>query len=339
MDWQQQYEIIKKMLAEKLAQSGSKFTFANAAQLLGVKVPKIQAWAKGQRPTGDDLETLARVLELSADWLLLGYGTPTRSPDSGSRIKEFAEICDTLNEISHELPDGLSEIAHAGGISLTELNDILRSHALPSSLTVARWIHAYRINANFLLAQVGQPYLTESEYAASGPADSLREYRGDFTSPPPKKPKRNKSATNLPACLPQPAQAIPVLGLASCGVDGWEQPMQIAASTTIPTISDTTVAVIASGDSMLPAGIASGHICLCDPEQTAIPGDAVLVKRRDGLATIKLFLGEGEHGPDWVLLKGWLSASGNNHRKEFYIDMRAGDVETMAPVIYVRRRI
>lgn len=140
-------------------------------------------------------------------------------------------------------------------------------------------------------------------------------------------------------CKPPPPRPIPVLGLASCGVEGWEQVMHIAVSATVPVISETMVAVIAAGDSMLPAGIASGHICYCDSEQHPLPGDAVMVTRKDGLATIKLFLGEGERGPDWIRLKGWLPPNGNNQRKDFFLELKKREVKTMAPVIYVRRRI
>ena len=144
-----------------------------------------------------------------------------------------------------------------------------------------------------------------------------------------------------PAELPKlvPSKPIPVLGLASCGVQGWEQVMPIAVSTTLPVISESMVAVIAAGESMLPAGIAPGHICYCDPEQSPLAGDAVYVTRRDGLATIKVFLGEGERGADWIRFKGWLPSNGNGQRKEFFIDVLATEVKGMAPVIYVRRRI
>ncbi|MGE4539056.1 MAG: LexA family transcriptional regulator [Desulfovibrio sp.] len=138
--------------------------------------------------------------------------------------------------------------------------------------------------------------------------------------------------------LRPPARPVPVLGLASCGVEGWQQVMPIASSATL-LVTESMVAVIAAGESMVPAGIAPGHICYCDPDQQVLAGDAVYVRRRDGLATIKVFLGVShELGPDYVRFKGWLPAVGPV-RKEFFIDTLAQEIETIAPIIFVRRRI
>lgn len=115
--------------------------------------------------------------------------------------------------------------------------------------------------------------------------------------------------------------------------------MQISVSTVLPMIGDNAVAVIASGESMLPAGIASGHICYCDPEQEPLAGDAVLITRRDGLATIKVYLGDSDRGEKWMRLKGWLPNNGSGQRKDFFLEIMKSEIEGVAPVIYVRRRI
>ena len=99
MRWPEQFEIIKKIIAEILAQTGHKFTLALSASLLGVNVPKLQAWSKGQRPNADDLENLTRVLGLSAEWVLLGQGLPTKNEESGKYIKELVDIGDTLHDL------------------------------------------------------------------------------------------------------------------------------------------------------------------------------------------------------------------------------------------------
>lgn len=135
------------------------------------------------------------------------------------------------------------------------------------------------------------------------------------------------------------AQPIPVVGLVSCGVDGWEQATPSALSASTPVFGAHWLAAIAFGDSMTPAGIHPGHICYCDPEQIPLAGDAVYVIRKDGLATIKAFVGPSETGPEWTRLKGWTPANGSGFRREFFIDLLTKDVEKIAPVIYVRRRI
>lgn len=135
------------------------------------------------------------------------------------------------------------------------------------------------------------------------------------------------------------AQPIPVVGLVSCGVDGWEQATPSALSASTPVFGAHWLAAIAFGDSMTPAGIHPGHICYCDPEQAPLAGDAVYVIRKDGLATIKAFVGASDTGPEWTRLKGWTPANGSGFRREFFIDLLTKDVEKIAPVIYVRRRI
>lgn len=183
MDWPQQFEIIQKIIAERLAKGGLKFTLANAGELLDVKVPKLQAWKKGQRPSAEDLELLALKLGLSPAWLLLGAGLPTAEPDAGRLIPDYVSIGDTLHDLVAQLPAELPEIAQAAGMSPDELRACMGSRALPTALAVARLIHAFKVNGNFLLAQVGQPFLTEGQYGERGPLTWLREKRGDFDAP------------------------------------------------------------------------------------------------------------------------------------------------------------
>jgi len=46
------------------------------ASYLGVSHGKVQSWTEGQRPSADDLQTMALKLGLSPRWLLLGVGDP-----------------------------------------------------------------------------------------------------------------------------------------------------------------------------------------------------------------------------------------------------------------------
>ena len=206
MNWTQQFEIIVKIISVELARQGLKWTDANAGELLGIKTSKLQAWRKGQRPTADDLETICRVLNLRPEWLLMGSGLPRDEEDSGRFLPEFVEIGDTLHEWALSREEGLSEVAKAGGISLNDLSMCMGSHMLPSCLTIARWVHAYRLNANFLVAQVGQPYLTEDEYTRPGPLSKIRQDRGDFDEP--EEAERLKSGP--PAAVPSQPEETPL---------------------------------------------------------------------------------------------------------------------------------
>lgn len=131
---------------------------------------------------------------------------------------------------------------------------------------------------------------------------------------------------------------VPMVGLASCGVEGWNQVMPIAVSASPLMQGENMVAVIAAGESMVPAGIASGQVCYCDPDQPVLEGDAVYLERVDGMATIKLYLGEGERAGT-IQLKGWHPVDAEERRMPFIVELPREQVAKIAPVIYVRRRL
>ena len=134
-----------------------------------------------------------------------------------------------------------------------------------------------------------------------------------------------------------PARPLPVLGLVPCGIEGWHTVNPIPIAATLP-VTPSMFAVIAAGESMVPAGIAPGHICYCDPNQSALVGEAVYVAAVDGRATIKEFTGETQGKPGWLRFRGWKEQS-NGKREQFFLDLEDKDVEKIAPVIFVRRRL
>lgn len=151
-------------------------------------------------------------------------------------------------------------------------------------------------------------------------------------------PRREGNSPSAGSVVHAALRPVPMLGLASCGVNGWNQKMPIAVSASPLMQGDRMVAVIAAGESMVPAGIASGQVCYCDPDQQVLEGDAVYVERVDGYANIKLYLGEGERA-GWIRLKGWLDPDKHQRRKEFFIDLPRDQIAQIAPIIYVRRRL
>ena len=180
MEWKQQFEIFIKIISQRLSEQGLKSTIKNAAEYLGIPSHKYQAWKDGQRPVTEDLRMLAQEFEFRAEWLLLGIGEPIQPRLDHPFDPKYVEICDTLHELVRSLPDRLPKIAEVGGMTTTDLYACIQTQAFPPSEAVAKWILHYRINANFLLAQIGKPYLTEEEYRESGPLDFVRRRRGDF---------------------------------------------------------------------------------------------------------------------------------------------------------------
>lgn len=181
MEWIKRLEIIKQKTKEALAQEGKRDTDSIVAEFLETSPATYSRWKNNrQMPDVITFIKLATKLNLSANWLLLGIGEPEAITKTA--ISECdVYIADTLRDLVVEIDRPMEEIALAGGMYPRELDLIInRGKELPSE-AMQRWIHAYRVNANFLLAQVGQPFLTEDEYTASGPLTWVRERRGDFT--------------------------------------------------------------------------------------------------------------------------------------------------------------
>jgi transcriptional regulator with XRE-family HTH domain len=136
---------------------------------------------------------------------------------------------------------------------------------------------------------------------------------------------------------PGAAAGVPVMGLAECGLRGWYQRDLLAVTASRPGdfVDPDGFAVMAVGQSMVPAGILQGQLCFCSPRTQPSAGDAVYVERADGAATIKLYRGtEGE----WLVLEGWLDPV--EGRREPYTDrLLLATVRRIAPVIYVKRKL
>lgn len=118
--------------------------------------------------------------------------------------------------------------------------------------------------------------------------------------------------------------------------------MSIAVAVEPPKWHEGMIAVMASGESMLPAGIGHGQVCYCDTTVAPAVGEAVFVEQVDGSGTIKLFLGRSEqgNGKEYIHLTGWLDKKvGNEPQEPFNLHVLPSHVKRMAPVIYVRRRL
>ncbi len=136
------------------------------------------------------------------------------------------------------------------------------------------------------------------------------------------------------------ASPLPIVGLAACGIQGMEQILPFAVTASPLTLGPRSIAVVASGESMVPAGIVSGHICYCDPDQTPLQGEAVFVRQKD-YGALKLFLGKRkeEGKEESTRLLGWHSKEEDQAQQPFVIDLIDKHIDFIAPVILVRRRL
>lgn len=174
MHAQQIFEIIVSKSKRKFSLEGRDFTLKALEKDLGLSQGKLNHWKNGQLPSAEDMAKLCRYLDLNPAWILLGVGEPVEIP-AGEANPAYVHIADTLSELLGSEPNlTLGGLARAGGMTTAELNACLNCTALPSPLAIARWVRAFRINANFLLAQAGRPLLSRDEYQ-SGPLANVRE--------------------------------------------------------------------------------------------------------------------------------------------------------------------
>lgn len=87
--WLEQYELIKKKIGEQLGSEPSQY---EVASFLGIRRGKVAAWAGGQRPSADDLEIIARTLNLSPKWLLLFEGDSVEISTEKDALQQAATI-------------------------------------------------------------------------------------------------------------------------------------------------------------------------------------------------------------------------------------------------------
>lgn len=142
------------------------------------------------------------------------------------------------------------------------------------------------------------------------------------------------ASTHLP---PPPHSNIPVFGFAECGLQGWHNETPYRVNTALDWPDPDIFAVIAAGHSMAPEGIHPGFVCIISPNTKPQRGDAVLIRRKDATATIKLYIREDAQ---WLYVSGWLDPEKPDQVQMPYHDqIRRDGIEKIAPVVMVKRRV
>lgn len=222
-----------------------------------------------------------------------------------SRIKHLANI----------LAGSESKLAPAIGVHPRALNRLINDESPKLWTFLPAILSRYpEISRDWL-------YFGEGEMTGTAPAPAVKE-----------------------AAAPEPAQSMPVTGFAACGTQGWGGKMTFPLAVSAPHSRPGMLAVMATGESMIPEGIGHGHICFCDPGITPMPGECVYVETADHKAALKAFVGRGEaagHGTreGEICLRGWMDKQGNAPQKDFYLRIPAELVLVLAPVVYVQRRL
>jgi transcriptional regulator with XRE-family HTH domain len=152
--------------------------------------------------------------------------------------------------------------------------------------------------------------------------------------------------TGSPNTVSGADRLVSVIGLAECGIKGWEMRSSTGLHAVAPgdiSSADGGFGVIAVGESMRPAGIEPGFLCLCSPEIEPQFGDVVYVERKDRYAAIKLCGGEvTEGGTVFLQLQGWLPPDPQDpgRSQKPYIDKIAKSaISRVVTVLYIKRRL
>ena len=133
--------------------------------------------------------------------------------------------------------------------------------------------------------------------------------------------------------------ALPLLGLANCGIaQGWFNESDLQDRIILPSFlaEENAFAVWCRGQSMVPAGIADGNICIFYPNRSAETGKPALIRtksfvkgREVSLATIKIFDSEDENA---VMLSGWLDPDETGYQSLFTEKRLKNCITQIAPV-------
>lgn len=167
-DWSKCFEIVYDNFLRMNAKEG--VSRRALAAYLGISQGKLQKWEKGQWPNAQDLAMLADRFGFSYRWLITGEG-PVKEDDKGTGQPAEAElaILDRLADVLHDVGWTDDQVAQALGISAAELAMYLDKKSTPPARVLAALINLFHINANFVLAQIGKPYLTKAQYEEDGP--------------------------------------------------------------------------------------------------------------------------------------------------------------------------
>lgn len=149
-------------------------------------------------------------------------------------------------------------------------------------------------------------------------------------------PQQEQPATTPTKFAATPA--LPLMGFAGCSGDGLDMVMPFAMAVSPVILGPRAIAVVASGDSMIPAGIANGHTCFCDPDQEALPGEAVFIRQTDGKGALKMYLGPSEDKEGFTAFQGWMPKDDHGRQRIVTLEIADSFIDFIAPVVLVRRR-
>lgn len=241
----------------------------------------------------------------------------------------MSEILNRLELFMNNLKKSDVDLESIPGLKKQARANYRNRQNIPASSNLLLWSTNFGLDINWLLTGEGEMLRSA---AVSHPTRQTSPAKDQHTS------------VEDMLLAPKPAQAIPLIGFAGCSTMGWHGSMTYPIAATAPHARPGMIAVMASGESMLPAGIGHGHICFCDPHAEPMPGECVYVVCHDNRHSLKTFLGWGEGeghkiNEGELVLRGWLDKHENEQQKDIVIHINRDVVKIVAPVVYVQRRL
>lgn len=132
-------------------------------------------------------------------------------------------------------------------------------------------------------------------------------------------------------------QGVPAITFIASRTLGWSKQFLQSQKIPFPDFNEDLFAVVASGDSMRPAGIRNGTILFCDSSREPEQGEPVYVERVDELAAIRVFLGQGIAGiheaPEGcIAFQAW---TGGDESQPFYVDVPESQIRRIVRITMV----
>lgn len=130
---------------------------------------------------------------------------------------------------------------------------------------------------------------------------------------------------------------VPAITFVASRVLGWSKQFLQSQKIPFPDFNDDLFAVVASGDTMYPAGIRNGMVLFCDSSRQPEQGEPVYVELVDGLAAIRVFLGKGIAGvheatKGCIAFQSW---TGGDENQPFYADVPETQIKRIVRIAMV----
>lgn len=224
-------------------------------------------------------------------------------------------------------------MARVAGITKQTFSGYLNSGRLPGVDVLGKWIEEFGLDANWLLTGRGNMLLASAQESLPG--------KGDALSPSWKEKEKEETACHAHSGFwvkaTQINQPLSLHSLAGCDEAGWcGEPSRVAAISP-PVLGPDWLALLVSGDTLLPHGIRKGYVVFCDPAQPPVAEEAVFVQRTDGRSSLKIFAGQRADG--WLELQNWTPPDTEGRQAVLTERLAPGEIQCLAPVLLVRQRL